>query len=116
MNENESDYIFEKSLKSEPSFYLPDNFAQKITSRIIRRTQLRSDLQDYLYISGLLLFVLAVVAGTYFLLNKDLIIHQFDFIINNLRLVLLSLLLLNFILFADRVLLPLLFNKWRINN
>lgn len=115
MNNKEFDDIFEKSLRSEPDIQLPDDFARKVTTFVIRRTQWKADLWEYFYISTFLVFVIGIIAGTYFFVNKDQLIEIFSIIKNNSLMVGFGLFILNFILLADRVLLPMLFNRWKLN-
>ena len=57
MNNIELDKIIERSFRKEPAFFLPDDFAQKVTAFAIRRQQWKTDLFEYLYITGIILFL-----------------------------------------------------------
>jgi len=112
MNMEELDHQIEKSLRMEPVYQLPADFAGKVVARVIRRTQWKNDLLEYFYLFGLLILVGAIASGTYYLVNKDSLFRIYRFIAeHSLQLALLAL-LLNFIVFADRVLLRLLFSRW----
>ena len=115
MNNVELENSIEKSFRTEPDFHLPADFAQKVTISVIRREQWKTDLREYLSITAILIFLLAVVSGTYYLIDKDLLMQFFSFISQNVLQVVLIVFLLNFILFADRVLLRLLFSRWKTN-
>jgi hypothetical protein len=113
MRNDELDQIIEKSFKAESMFRLSDNFAQKVTNKLIRNEQWKNDLKEYLFLTVVLLTLFAAVTGFYFYIDKQLILKAFSFVTKNLIPVILILFLLNFILFADRVLLRLLFSRWK---
>ncbi len=111
MNHEKLDSILEKTFRTEPGYRLSDGFAQKVTSRIVAKNQWMTDLYEYIYLSVLILFLIGVVAGTYYLVNKEVLLQIFKFISGNALQVAMVALILNFILFADRVLLRLLFRS-----
>lgn len=112
MSNKELDQIIEKSVGTEPDFYLPADFANKVVFRIVRRGQWKADLMDYLYLTGILAFLLAIVSGTYYWVDKEFVLRALAFIAENTIPILMIVFLLNFILFADKVLLRLLFDRW----
>ncbi len=112
MNKENLDQIIEHTFNEEPEFCLPANFSEKVTAALIRREQWKTDLFEYLNIAGILIFLIAVASGTYYFTNKDMLLQIYSFISQNLLQVTLVVFLLNFILFADRVLLRLLFSRW----
>lgn len=112
MKNEELDIIIEKSLKSSEEFHLPADFAQKVTIAVVRHEQWKNDLKEYFSILGIIISLLAVAAGLYYYLNKGIIGYMTTFILENLIQVIGVIFILNFILLADRVLLPLLFNRW----
>jgi len=113
MKNEDLDYIIEKSFKTEPDFHLPSDFARRLILTITRREQLKSDLHEYLYLTAVLVSLLAVATVTYYLIDKSIVISLFSFIAQNAVAVVFIAFILNFILFTDRVLLPLLFNRWK---
>ena len=115
MKNDELDQIIEKSFKSKPQFHLSFNFADKVTVELVRREQWKSDLFEYLNIAGIIMFLFAVAVGTYYLVNKDLYTEALSYVRHNILRMGLILFLLNFILFADRVLLRWLFIRWNKN-
>jgi hypothetical protein len=88
------------------------NFAQKMANTIVRHEQWKTDLVEYLGITGILIFLLTVASGTYYLVNKEFLLKAYALVSENLIPVILVVFLINFILFADRVLLRLLFSRW----
>ena len=112
MRNEELENIIEKSFRTEPDFRLPADFAQKVTSSVVRREQWKNDLSEYISLTALVLALLTVVVGLYYLIDKDLVAKFLTFVSGNIVQVVFAVFLLNFILFADRVLLRLLFNRW----
>ena len=115
MKNSELDRIIEKSFGAEPDFLLRDEFAQRITTELIRRSQWKADLAEYLYLTAFSLFLLTVVTVIYYFIDKNLLVQIIAYMSNNIMQVAFALFLLNFILFADRFLLPLLFNRLKMN-
>jgi hypothetical protein len=116
MNAEELDQIIEKSLKTEPEFRLSANFTQKVVFKVVRRERWLTDLKEYLYLLGVLLSLLVVVSCFYYFIDKEFVLKAFTFVSENIIQVVLTVFLLNFIIFADKVLLRLLFSRWRLNN
>lgn len=96
----------------EPEFHLKVDFAQKVTHLIVRQEQWKNDLGEYISLTAFLLALLMVVGGLYYYLDKELIMEVFSFVTANVIQVVFAVFLLNFILFADKVLLRLLFSRW----
>ena len=111
MKNEELDRIIDKGFRTEPGFMLPVDFAQKITIKVAQREQWKTDLREYLYVTGVILALLAVVFGFYYLVDKAFVLKLFAFLSANLIPVISIVLILNFIFFADRVLLRLLFRS-----
>ena len=79
----ELDRIIEDSVGVEPDFQLRGDFAQRITTELIRRSQWKADLYEYLYLIAFLLLLILVVTLVYFFLDKNLLVQIFTFISNN---------------------------------
>ena len=79
---------------------------------VTRREQWKADLSEYLHLTEVLFLLLAVVTVIYYFIDKDIVIRIFTFISRNTLPVVYVVFILNFILFADRVLLRLLFRRW----
>lgn len=109
MNTNEMEHILDQSFRSEPDFHLPADFARMVTQTVIRREQWKTDLFEYLNLTGIFVFLLAIASGFYYFIDKPLVLNVFNFLSGHVIQVALILFILNFILFADRVLLRLLF-------
>ncbi len=103
------------ALRAEPDYTLPSNFALKMTLSIARKERWKINLSDYAYLVASLLFLLLITSGVYYLADKDLLFRTWSFLKSNLLPVTLILFTLNFILLADRVLLPYLFDRRKTN-
>jgi len=112
MKTEELDHIVDKALRKEPSFRLSDDFALKITGAVIRREQWKTDFREYLLLSAVVIGLGLVVSGIFYFIDKEAILRFVNFLSNNTLLVIGGIFTLNFVLFADRVLLRLLFNRW----
>ena len=112
MKNEELDQVIDKSFRTEIDFQLPVDFAQKVTVQIVRREQWKTDLREYLYILGVLLSLLILVLGFYYFVDKAFILQAFAFLSGNIIPVISIVFILNFIFFADKVLLRLLFSRW----
>jgi hypothetical protein len=111
MTNEELDQIIEKSFRTGFDIQLPVDFAQKVTAHVIRREQWKTDFREYLFLTGILLSFLLVVSGFYYFIDKAFVIKAFAFISENTVPVISMVLVLNFIFFADKVLLRLLFRS-----
>ncbi|HAQ21491.1 MAG TPA: hypothetical protein DCR40_20010 [Prolixibacteraceae bacterium] len=112
MKNEELDHIIEKSFRTEPGFHLSTDFAQKVVFTVVRREQWKTDLREYLYLMGVLLSLLALVSGFFYFVDKDFVLKTFAFLTSNIVPVISVVFILNFIFFADKVLLRLLFSRW----
>ena len=112
MKTEDLDHIVDKALRKEPNFRLSDDFALKMTDVVIRREQWKTDFREYLLLSAVVIGLGLVVSGIFYFIDKEAILRFVNFLSNNMLLVIGGALILNFVLFADRVLLRLLFNRW----
>jgi hypothetical protein len=104
--------IIEQSFRTEPDFRLSSDFAKKISGLVGRKNQLKANLHEYFFLSTVLFFLLAVSSCIYYFVDKETTLKFYTFFEANISFVFLIAFLINFILFADRVLLRLLFRKW----
>ncbi len=112
MRNEELDQMIEKSFSTEFDFQLPVDFAQKVTLHVVRREQWKTDLREYLYLTGVVFGLLVAVSGFYYFVDKAFVFKTFAFLSENLVPVISIVFILNFIFFADKVLLRLLFSRW----
>ena len=115
MKNDELNKILEVSFRIEPEYQLPSDFAQRVTQAVVKREQWKADLTDYFYLMACLALLLVVVTGIYYLADKELLLKIVSFVKSNLIPVVFMGFILSFILLADRVLLRLLFNRWKTN-
>ncbi|MCK9412745.1 MAG: hypothetical protein M0Q53_10615 [Prolixibacteraceae bacterium] len=115
MRKDELTEILDRSLRGEPDFRLPADFAQKVTISVVRRERWRTDLHDYFFLTAILVGLIAAASGTYYLVDKELLVRALSFCETNWVPVAFLFFTLNFVLFADKVLLGLLFNRWKVN-
>ena len=111
MRNDELTDLVEKSLVSEPDYRLPADFARKVTVSVIRREQWKTDLQEYLLLTAIMIGILTAATVSYYLLDKEVLIRTLNFFESRRIQVVGAIFLVNFILFADKVLLRLLFSR-----
>lgn len=112
MKNKELDELINQSLNQEPGYQLPAGFALKMAGIVTRRQQWKTDIREYLSILLIVVLLLSVAAGTYYFANNAVFMKIWLFMQQNMIPVILVTLILNFVFFADRVLLRLLFNRW----
>ena len=107
--------MIEKSVGAEPNYQLPADFARRVTTAVVRREQWKTDLQEYFYLAAIVITILGAASGIYYLMDKELLIRIMNLFSSNWVSVTFVILTLNFILFADKVILRLLFSRWKNN-
>lgn len=112
MKNEELEQMIEKSFGAEPDFHLPSDFAKRVTHIISRREQSKTVLREYFYLTAILFSFLAVVSGIYYFTDREVLLNSFKFVKENPLPIVFIIIILNFILFADRVALPFLFSRW----
>lgn len=112
MKNEELEHLIDKSFRMEPTFHLPVDFARIVTHSIAKREQWKADLGEYISLLAIFTGLLSVVVGLYYYLDKELVMQVFSFASMNIIQVAFAVFILNFILFADKVLLRLLFTRW----
>ena len=112
MRNEEIENILNSSLIQEPDFFLPADFAQKVSFSVARHNQWKDNLYEYIYLTIIIMSLLSVASGLYYFMDRALILRFLSFVSENVYQVVSVFLILNFILFADKVLLPFLFNRW----
>lgn len=107
--------LINDSFASDNEFKLPDNFADKVTSAIQRREQLKSDLIEYLQLCLVIIALFLISTGFYYYIDKDQVINVLKIASNNISLIAMLTIIFNFIIFADKVLLRFLFSNYKRN-
>jgi hypothetical protein len=116
MRKDELTDMIEKSLGAAPVFRLQEGFAQRVTASVVRKEQWKTDLQEYFYLMAIVFGLIALLTGVYYLVDKDLLLRTLNFFVTNWVAVGFLVFTLNFILFADKVLLRLMFSRRRQTN
>ena len=111
MRKDELTEIIDRSMGEEPGYRLPADFAQKVTASVNRQEQWKTDLQEYFLLTALFSGLILVASGIYYVLDKEFMIRVATFFQSNIIPLSFVIILLNFILFADKVLLRLLFSR-----
>lgn len=108
-----ADFDFDKyvdnALKEEPDFFLPVDFADKMTGKISRKYDVKESLKEY-SVYAAVFFGLAILVCSFFIfINKGDLSQLQVFFTKHLAEIISLVFIANFILFADKVLLRLLF-------
>ncbi len=106
----EFDRYITEALKEEPDFFLPSDFTDKMTEKIRRKYTLRENLKEYSVYTVLFLGLAILVCAFLFYINKDTPLQLQTFITGHFAEIISLIFVANFILFADKVLLRLLFS------
>lgn len=112
MKNEEVEQMIEKSFGAEPEYYLPSDFAKKVANIIQRRELTKSNFQECIYIAVISIFLLAIAPCIYYFFDPEVLLNSFNFIKENPLPVVFIVIILGFILFADRVFLPFLFSRY----
>lgn len=105
----EFDKYIDGALKEEPGFFLSSGFADKMAEKISREYALHESLKEYSVYAALFLGLAILVGAFLFFINKNDFSQLQAFIANHLFEIISLVFVVNFILFADKVLLRLLF-------
>ncbi len=112
MKNEELEQMIEKSLSMNPEFCLPSDFAKKVTVLVSRREEWKTNVQEYFHLIAVFILLLITVTIIYYFIDKNILIHSLNFIAENKYAVIFAAVILNFVFFADRVLLRFLFSRW----
>ena len=105
----EFDKFINEAFKEEPDFFLPANFANKLDERVTRRYSLTESLKEYSLYAALLAGLAIIVCGFLLFINKDNLPQLQNFITGHIIDIISLIFIANFVLFADKVLLRILF-------
>ncbi len=113
MRKDELTEILDRSFRGEPDFRLSVDFARKVATSVVRRERWKTDLHDYFFLTAIFICLIAAASGIYYLVDKDLLVRAYKFCETNWVAIAFLFVTLNFVLFADKVLLRLLFSRWK---
>ncbi len=113
MKNDEFDEVIDKALREKPDYFLQANFADRLTQRWEARTSRKNDLVEYVSILATVVLVLVIPGIVFYLINEDFVLTLKTMMSLHGSQILSLFFVLNFVLFADRVLLPWLFFRFR---
>lgn len=99
------DNLVDETFKSSPGFLLPDNFAETLAEKVGRKFEWELYVKEFLIYFGVFVGIGLASAGITFMAFDYNLKEWFEFIINNVSLIIGLYVITTFILFADRVLL-----------
>jgi len=103
------DKLLDQILKTDTVKPLPEDFADRVAIKAVKSIALKQSLTEFLIYAGVILFVLLTFLVIICLLSKESFEKWTDFLVPNFPLLAGIALVLFYILFMDRVLLPQLF-------
>jgi hypothetical protein len=115
-SDGNDDQLLDQILKMDNIMSLPDDFADRIAMKAIQRMTLRQSLREFLVYTGVVSGILVVFLSVMYLSNIENVKKWLDFLLPNIFLLIGITLVLVFILFLDRVILPQFFLRQRENN
>jgi len=107
-----ADEFLNEILTAEPKYSLSNNFADKLAAKAGRKYTLEQYFREFLIYIGALAGIATVLAGMALIWYRANIQEWLDFLLSNISLVAGIHLLIVFILFADKVLLPYFFYRY----
>jgi hypothetical protein len=108
--------LLDQILTTDNMLSLPQDFADKVAMKAIQRMTLRQSLREFLIYTGVISGVFITFLSIMYLANNVNIKKWLDFLLPNISLLIGISLILFFILFLDRVVLPQFFLRQRENN
>lgn len=112
MKNEELEQMIERSFHAEPDYNLPSGFAERVT-RVILQSETRKTLwREYFSLTAILVLLLGIASGIYYIFDPELLLKSIRSITENILPILFIAVTMSFVLFADRVLLRLLFSRW----
>jgi hypothetical protein len=116
ISDGDCDQLLDQILTTDNMLSLPQDFADKVAMKAIQRMTLRQSLREFLIYTGVISGVFITFLSIMYLANNVNIKKWLDFLLPNISLLIGISLILFFILFLDRVVLPQFFLRQRENN
>lgn len=110
-SQDELDRMLDDILKSDIMVPLPDGFADRIARKAVRRMAVKQSLTEFLVYAGAILLVISTVLAIMYFLSRENLDRLSSILTSNLNVISGIALVLFFILFLDRFLLPVLFKS-----
>lgn len=102
---NSADELIDEVLKTEPTFYLPNNFADKVAKSVERKFEWKLYLNEFLIYLAAFIGIIAISVAMVFIWFSANIFEWQTFLSNNISWIIGIAVVFVFILFADRVVL-----------
>lgn len=102
---SDSDKLVDEVFKTEPAYFLSDNFAEVLAGKAGRYFAWKQYIKEFLIYLAVIFGIFAVSAGMAFFWFDANLQNWINFLISNVTLVVGANILAIFVLFADRVLL-----------
>jgi hypothetical protein len=115
-SEGDSDQLLDQILTTDNMMSLPDDFADRVAMKAIQRMTLKQSLREFFVYTGVVSGILIVFLLVMYLFSNENVNKWVDFLVPNISLLIGITLILIFILFLDRVVLPQSFLRKRENN
>jgi hypothetical protein len=115
-SEGNSDQLLDQILTTDNMMSLPDDFADRIAMKAIQRMTLKQSLKEFLIYTGVVSGILIAFMSVMYLFSNENVNKWVDILVPNISLLIGITLILIFILFLDRVVLPQSFLRKRENN
>jgi hypothetical protein len=113
ISEMENEKWVDNLLREELPFSLPDNFAGKVANKAIRQFEWRQRLQQFLIFASVLVAGILIGGITIYYFAGDNLQVWTDYLTKNINYLTLGLVAAIFILFVDKVLLPMFMQPGR---
>jgi hypothetical protein len=106
---SDRDKFLDEILKTDMMKPLPEDFADRVAVKAVKRMAMRQSLTELLTYAGMTVSVILVLFTVIYLLRRETWEKWTDFLVPNMNILTGIALILLFILFMDRMLLPRLF-------
>ena len=106
ISEMENEKWIDNLLREEPPFSLPDGFSDRVANKAVRQFEWRQRLQQFLIFASVIVAGLLIGGLTIYYFADDNLQIWTDFLTKNISYLALGVVASVFILFVDRVLLP----------
>jgi hypothetical protein len=115
-SDGNDDQMLDQILKTDNMMSLPQDFADRVAMKAIKRMTLMQSLREFLIYTGVVSGILIMFLLVMYMFSNENVKKWIDFMVPNISLLIGITLLLVFILLIDRVILPQFFLRQKENN
>jgi hypothetical protein len=115
-SDGDCDQLLDQILKTDIMIPLPEDFADRVAMKAIKRIALKQSLREFWIYTGVIAGVSVTFLSVMYLSNNENVKKWLDFLIPNISLMIGIILILFFVLLFDRVILPQFFLRRREKN